>query len=74
MTCTLCKSGETSEGYITVTLTRNNSVIIIRDVPAEVCNNCGEYYLSDSIAEKIYDLADQAVKKGVEIEILRWVA
>ncbi|HQO40620.1 MAG TPA: type II toxin-antitoxin system MqsA family antitoxin [Spirochaetota bacterium] len=74
MTCTLCKSGETSEGYITVTLTRNNSVIVIRDVPAEVCNNCGEYYLSDSIAEKIYDLADQAVKKGVEIEILRWVA
>lgn len=74
MTCTLCKSGETSEGFITVTLTRNNSVIIIRDVPAEVCNNCGEYYLSDSIAGKIYDLADQAVKKGVEIEILRWVA
>ena len=74
MTCTVCKSGETSEGYTTVTLTRNNSVIIIRDVPAEVCNNCGEYYLSDSIAEKIYDLADQAVKKGVEIEILRWVA
>ncbi|HON78468.1 MAG TPA: type II toxin-antitoxin system MqsA family antitoxin [Spirochaetota bacterium] len=74
MTCTLCKSGESSEGYITVTPTRNNSVIVIRDVPAEVCNNCGEYYLSDGIAGRIYDLEDQAVKKGVEIEILRWVA
>ena len=43
MNCVICKNGTTAEGFVTVTLQRNSS-IIIKNVPAEICDNCGEFY------------------------------
>ncbi len=74
MNCLLCKQGETKPGKVTVTLQRVDTTVIIKDVPADVCENCGEYYLSDSITERILDMAEDAVQKGVEVEILRFAA
>ncbi len=45
MECVICKTGATHHGHVTVTLERNGSIIAIKEVPAMVCNNCGEYYL-----------------------------
>lgn len=49
MKCVICKQGETGPGLATVTLQRGESTIIFKQVPAEVCKNCGEYYLSQDI-------------------------
>ena len=49
MRCVICKHGETQPGLVTVTLERDESIVIIKRVPAEVCDNCGEYYLSDIV-------------------------
>ena len=48
--------------------------MVIKDVPAEICENCGEYYLSEEITEKVQNLAEQAFQHGVEIEVLRYAA
>ena len=37
MQCTICKTGQTHPGTTTVTLQRDNTVVVIRDVPAEIC-------------------------------------
>jgi YgiT-type zinc finger domain-containing protein len=74
MRCVICKQGETRPGRATVTLQREESTIIIKDVPAEICENCGEYYLSESIAEKIMSRAEESIRKGAEVEILRFAA
>ena len=74
MKCVLCKHGDTSAGQVTVTLQRGDSTIIIKGVPAEVCVNCGEYYLSESVTREVMKLAEEAVRKGVEVEILRFAA
>lgn len=74
MTCVICKLGETNEGLATVTLHRNQSTIIIKDVPAQICKNCGEYYLSEDISARVMALAKNAVKQNAEIEILRFAA
>ena len=74
MKCTLCKNGETNHGKVTVTLTRDNSTIVIKEVPAEVCNNCGDYFLSSEITKAVLSLAEDAVNKGIEVEILKFVA
>ena len=74
MKCTLCKNGETSNGKVTVTLSRDNSTIVIKEVPAEVCNNCGDYFLSSEISKAVLTLAEDAVKKGIEVEILKFAA
>jgi YgiT-type zinc finger domain-containing protein len=50
MQCVLCKHGTTHPGNVTVTLERDNCIIILKDVPADICENCEEYYLSQSTA------------------------
>jgi YgiT-type zinc finger domain-containing protein len=74
MKCVICKQGETDPGLTTVTLQRGESTIIFKQVPAEVCSNCGEYYLSQDITEQLLSRAEEAVKNGAEVEILRFAA
>ena len=74
MKCSLCKNGETISGKVTVTLSRDNSIIIIKEVPAQICNNCGDYFLSSEVTKSVLSISENAVKKGVEVEILKFVA
>jgi YgiT-type zinc finger domain-containing protein len=74
MICVLCKTGATQPGAATVTLERNQTVVVIKGVPAEVCQNCGEYYLSQAVSEKIYRQAEDAVSRNAEVEVLRYAA
>ncbi|MCL4557680.1 MAG: type II toxin-antitoxin system MqsA family antitoxin [Deltaproteobacteria bacterium] len=74
MQCIICKQGKTKSGTTTVTLQRGDSTIIIKDVPAEICENCGEYYLSETITERILKMAEDAIQKGTEVEIIRFAA
>jgi len=74
MTCVICKHGETRPGKVTVTLQRGRSTVIIRSVPGDVCENCGEYYLTEAVTDRVLTAADDAVAKGAEVEILRYAA
>ena len=74
MTCVLCKNGETRPGRVTVTLERGKTVVVVRDVPADVCENCGEYYLDSSVAQEVYQRAEAAVARNAEVEILHYAA
>ena len=74
MKCVICKHGETQPGEVTVTLQREQSTVILKQVPAEVCENCGEYFLSDVIAGQVMARAEIAVENGAEVEILRFVS
>jgi len=44
--CVICKNGETIKGKMTVTLEKNGSIVLIKGVSANICNNCGECYLN----------------------------
>jgi len=74
MKCAICKIGETHPGTATVTLQRGETTVIVKDTPAEVCQNCGEYYLDESVAKKQYEQADEAARRHAELEILRYAA
>ena len=71
MKCTICKTGQTRPGVTTVTLQRGNVVVVIRDVPAEIC---GEYYLSEPTARRVHADTDETAKRRVEVEIQRYAA
>ena len=74
MNCVLCKHGQTHPGQATVTLQRGETTVILKGVPAEICENCGEYYLSDDMTGQVFERAEAAVKSGAEVEILRFAA
>lgn len=71
MDCALCKVGTTEKGFVTVTLEKGSSIILIKDVPAEVCSNCGHYYLSEEITEEVLKKGKEAVDKGAELEVIK---
>ncbi|MHB1416007.1 MAG: type II toxin-antitoxin system MqsA family antitoxin [Chloroflexota bacterium] len=74
MKCVICKQGETSPGEVTVTLQRGDTIVVLKGVPAEVCDNCGEYYLSEEITRRLLERAEEAVARGAEVEIIRFAA
>jgi YgiT-type zinc finger domain-containing protein len=59
MQCVLCKHGTTHPGN--VTLERDNCIIILKDVPADICENCEEYYLSQSTTAEVLSRAEQSI-------------
>ena len=69
MNCSVCKQGETHPGLSVVTLQRGEHTLVLKAVPAEICENCGEYYLSDDVASRLYRQAEQSLERGTEIEI-----
>lgn len=69
MKCVVCKHGETRQGRTTVTLEKNGGALVIRNVPAEVCENCGEAYVSAEVTRSLLASANQTLRKGVEIDI-----
>lgn len=74
MDCVICKHGETSPGEAAVTLTRGESVVVIKGVPAGLCGNRGEHCLTSGIAARVPGMAGEAVKGGKEVEVLRFAA
>ena len=74
MKCTICKNGETRPGRVSVTLQRGETTIVIKDVPAGICDNCGEYYLTEEVTHDVLRRAEESVSRGVELAILRFAA
>lgn len=74
MKCVNCKQGETQPGTTTVTLERDGVTLVIKGVPARVCDTCGEEYVDDSVAEQLLATLDQAAQAGVQVDVRQYVA
>jgi hypothetical protein len=53
-----------------LTLERDNCIIILKDIPADICENCEEYYLNQSTTAAVLSPAE----RQSEVEILRFAA
>ncbi len=72
--CVICKSGETKPGTATITLERDGVVLVVKGVPANVCENCGEEFVDEAESTRLLETADGAVKAGVKVDIRDYVA
>ena len=69
--CPLCKASVV-KGSSTFTVELGFGVVVVRDVPAQVCSQCGEEWLDDSTAVKLENIVETARKKHVTVEVARW--
>ena len=74
MKCVICKHGTTSSGTMTATMEWGETVVVFKGVPAEVCENCGEAYLSEEVSKKLLHQSEEAVKVGVQVDIRKYAA
>ncbi|MEN6467460.1 MAG: type II toxin-antitoxin system MqsA family antitoxin [Smithella sp.] len=74
MKCVICKQEETVSGTTTVTLERGEFTYIVKGVPAQVCPNCGEDYVSEQITSELLKAAEQMVQSGTLVDIRHYLA
>ena len=74
MKCLICKHGDVRPGKATVTLERDAMTLVVKGVPARVCEVCGEEYLDETISSHLLETAEEAVRNGVRVEVREYVA
>ena len=57
-------------GKTTFTADFGSGVVVIRDVPAMVCSQCGMDLIDDSTAEKLETIVQDAKRKNNVVEVL----
>jgi len=74
MKCPICKHGNTHRSTASITLERGHTTVMFKQVPAEVCENCGEAYHDAAVTRALLQQADQAAQSGIEIDVRRYAA
>ena len=74
MKCAICKNGYTNPGTITVVLEKEHTTLIFKEVPADICTNCGEEYVSDEVNHQLLLKANDALQRNVSLELLQFAA
>ncbi len=74
MKCVICKKGSTKPGTTTVTFERGCLTMVVKCVPAQVCPNCGEAYISELVTAELLKDAEERAKTGAHVEIRQYVA
>jgi YgiT-type zinc finger domain-containing protein len=69
--CPLC-GGAKEDGKTTFTADLGFGVVVIRDVPATICSQCGADWLSDSVSAQIEQMVQEARKKRHQVEVTLW--
>ncbi len=74
MKCVICKHGKIKEGEVSVTLERDGMTIVFKQVPAHVCTNCGEEYVSEEITSRLLKIAEESLSSGITVDIRQYKA
>jgi len=73
MKCAICKVGETRAGRTAVALQRGIMTLVFKNVPGEVCQNCGEAYVSEEVSRQVLEAAEEASRAGVQVDVREFV-
>jgi YgiT-type zinc finger domain-containing protein len=71
--CPLC-GGEMKDGITTIPFLSGERVTVIKNVPAEICADCGEAYMKSSVVDKIESLLDRVEALHSEMSVLHYEA
>jgi len=73
-TCVISRVGDTRPGKTTVTLARGGATIVVKSVPAQVCDNCGEAYVDQQTTRQLLETANEALRDGVQVDVREFTA
>ena len=66
--CPVCL-GHKNEGTTTFVVELGSGVIVVRHVPALLCDQCGMEWIEDATAEVIEKIVNELRQKGSAIEV-----
>ena len=71
MKCFMCK-GETEKKLVNYLVDIDNTIIIIKEVPANVCKQCGERYFDNDVMKNLEKIIDEVKRVSIEISIVNY--
>jgi YgiT-type zinc finger domain-containing protein len=66
--CPIC-GGTKKEGKTTFTVELGFGIVVVRDVPATVCSQCGADWIEDATAAKLEEIVNDARRKRRFVEV-----
>ena len=70
MICLICRQVELIDGITSIPFERDEFRLLIKNVPAQVCPNCGEAIVDEDVAMQLIGKAEDAYAEGL-IEDIR---
>lgn len=71
LACPLC-GGLQEEGVTTFSVDLGFGVVVVRQVPAMVCDMCGEAFIDDDVAELLERIVEQTRRRRRTVEIVQY--
>jgi YgiT-type zinc finger domain-containing protein len=67
--CPMC-GGEKESGHTTFSVDLGDGLVVVRHVPATVCNQCGEEWIDNKTAQQLETIVEEARQKKHQLEVL----
>jgi len=65
MNCLICREADLIDGLTSIAFERDEFRLLIRDVPAWVCPNCGEAVVEEQVAGRLLRQAEDHFAEGI---------
>lgn len=69
--CPLC-GGRLKRGLATIPFVLDKGIVLIKEAPAEICQNCREPYTTGKVTDRITDLLSQMRALSTEVSIVTY--
>lgn len=67
--CPLC-GGYMADGIATLPFVIDGRVVVVKDVAAEICGDCGEAFMNGKVTDIVVERVRNAVKNGNELSLI----
>ena len=68
--CMFCKCDTVKESVTTHVVNYRNCIIVIKNVPCEECEQCGDKFYTDEVTERLEELVSAAKRLMQEISVI----
>jgi YgiT-type zinc finger domain-containing protein len=73
MKCVVCNQAETIPGTTSVLLERDQLTFVVKNVPAQICPNCGEAYADETVTATLLRDAEAMARAGTHVNVREYV-
>lgn len=69
MNCIICRQAELIDGFTSIPFERDEFRLLMRNVPAQVCPNCGEALVDEDVAAELLKKTEDVFEQGLQDEV-----
>ena len=70
--CYFCKIGDVKPGFVTVPETTASLTVVLKEVPAKVCDNCSEHYFDSEVVAGLEKIVSDAQNAGIDTLVRKY--